>query len=484
MVIDQPPRTNNILSLKDSRNFLQRALVFVAFTLLLFAQGSFLRAIVACVTILISRMYPRGRWLFLACGTLACSGISQLEPELGRYRDRVAILWPLYHSSGLRVGIFLLTALFCVAYRETIRRLSESHFLRRHAFFIFFSLVLALAFLSGFAWAPGGLAGLQWWIIFNLSLFIPYVFYELESLTAPELHRWWHGLIFLRPFWQVVFVAPIPRGRTDLGHQPIPTPERWDTLQRSGLKLLVWATALNGTQIFVSSIVFDVPVANVFAFAEPFRLHLPDLRELVIGERPLAQVACSSLWLIIVVDFLMHFLRFAYWGHTIISVVRMLGFDAFRNTYRPFESKSLAEFFGRFNFYYKEILWRAFFFPAFRRFFRGRLRARIIFAVFVSVGLGNFLLLLVRDSVLISSLGPLGILQAYSVYAVYCVTLSIALSLSLMLSFDRPRARRRWTQVIAVASYVLFFSILRVFDDAFVGDIHMNLAVFSRLFGL
>jgi len=45
----------------------------------------------------------------------------------------------------------------------------------------------------------------------------------------------------------------------------------------------------------------------------------------------------------------------------------MAGFATLRNTYRPLESRSIAEFWNRYYYYFKEMLISFFFYPTFFR---------------------------------------------------------------------------------------------------------------------
>ena len=73
----------------------------------------------------------------------------------------------------------------------------------------------------------------------------------------------------------------------------------------------------------------------------------------------------------------------------IISVCRMAGFNALRNSYRPLSSRTLADFFNRFYYYFKELLVDMFFYPTFLRYWKRRKRLRLVFATFAAVAFGN-----------------------------------------------------------------------------------------------
>ena len=96
-------------------------------------------------------------------------------------------------------------------------------------------------------------------------------------------------------------------------------------------------------------------------------------------------------------------------GGVIIATARLAGFRLLRNTYRPLESTTLAEFWNRYYFYYKELLVDHFFYPTFVRCFRGHRRLRMFFATFVAACVGNLLFQFIRD---IDSVGEMGLWRA------------------------------------------------------------------------
>ena len=84
-------------------------------------------------------------------------------------------------------------------------------------------------------------------------------------------------------------------------------------------------------------------------------------------------------------------------GARFIAGCRMAGFNALRNSYRPLSSRTIAEFFNRFYYYFKELLVDFFFYPAFLRYWKGHKRLRMIFATFAAVFFGNSFYHLTRD---------------------------------------------------------------------------------------
>ena len=82
-------------------------------------------------------------------------------------------------------------------------------------------------------------------------------------------------------------------------------------------------------------------------------------------------------------------LKLAARGHEIVGVLRLFGFNVFRNTYKPLLAPSLVEFWNRYYYYFKELLVDFFFFPTYVRRFRTSPRLRMLAATLAAAGFGN-----------------------------------------------------------------------------------------------
>lgn len=98
-------------------------------------------------------------------------------------------------------------------------------------------------------------------------------------------------------------------------------------------------------------------------------LHL-DLPSLDINRKLLSLKQINSMghsvfetWAVMVLTYSIYLLKVTYWGNIYISTARMMGFPLFRMAYRPWEARSLNDFFRRVHFYYYEIIRLLFFYP-------------------------------------------------------------------------------------------------------------------------
>jgi hypothetical protein len=82
-------------------------------------------------------------------------------------------------------------------------------------------------------------------------------------------------------------------------------------------------------------------------------------------------------------------LEVAAQGHGMIGLLRLFGFNVFRNTYKPLLAETIIDFWSRFYYYFKELMFEIFFFPTYLRHFRAFPKLRIFAAVFAAAFVGN-----------------------------------------------------------------------------------------------
>jgi D-alanyl-lipoteichoic acid acyltransferase DltB (MBOAT superfamily) len=153
------------------------------------------------------------------------------------------------------------------------------------------------------------------------------------------------------------------------------------------------------------------------------------------------------------------------WGGAIIVCARLAGFRLLRNTYRPMESTTLAEFWNRYYFYYKELLVDHFFYPVFLRYFRTNRKLRMFFATFMAACVGNLTYHFLRDIHFVAELGWWNALSGEASHAFYTFLLAIGVGVSQMrVRGDRPRKGWLRGRVLPCLWVALFFCVLHVFD--------------------
>jgi hypothetical protein len=232
------------------------------------------------------------------------------------------------------------------------------------------------------------------------------------------------------------------------------TPEQLAVVQLKGIKLLGWS--------FLLSIVWATLDTAWTA------LRIPSLEEAMHASTAHHPPAWHLCWASLLVGFLDSILRNAIWGNTIVAGCRLAGFHLLRNTYRPFEARTIADFWNRYYYYFKELIADFFFFPVYLRFFKRHPRVRILFATWVSVGLGVPLFHFIRDIHVVRELGLGQAVLGYHVYLCYATMLSVGIGISQIRKLKNPRkapAIGIASRVIPFTGVVLFFCFLHVFDD-------------------
>lgn len=199
-------------------------------------------------------------------------------------------------------------------------------------------------------------------------------------------------------------------------------------------------------------------------------MSLPDLAT-VISEGPAAH-GLVIRWCAVALHFLRNVLELAAAGHLIVGVLRLFGFNVFRNTYKPLLATTVVEFWNRYYYYFKELLVEFFFYPTFLALTRCPPAARILLSVLAAATLGNLYFHVLRDYH--------GVLAGSSHQALlwlgnrflYCLILGLGIALS-MLRERRARGRPGngvaggpWTRWRSILGVWLFYMLLQVWSVA------------------
>jgi D-alanyl-lipoteichoic acid acyltransferase DltB (MBOAT superfamily) len=150
----------------------------------------------------------------------------------------------------------------------------------------------------------------------------------------------------------------------------------------------------------------------------------------------------------------------------LIAIARLAGFRLLRNTCRPLSSRTIAEFWNRYYYYFKELLVDVYFYPTYVRWFKRHPRLRIAFATFMAAGVGNFFFHFVfqyHETIVLYGLSEA--LVRSQTYAFYCLLLVIGIVLS-QLRARREDAGAGWLRGRAMPALGVsaFFCFLSFFD--------------------
>ncbi|WP_063683090.1 hypothetical protein [Bradyrhizobium stylosanthis] len=315
------------------------------------------------------------------------------------------------------------------------------------------SLLVAFLALLALTQAPvmAGMPRVLLWSFLMTSQ--PYLWFLAYGLVDASKKRSpvWQRLSVFHPFWGSS-LTPFGKGLAYLERFEAKTPEELAVTQLKGVKLAAWILVLAIVKICLGELVHG-------------RLQLPmfddNLLQYLAGH-PLPRLVG---WASLVSFFVEDLLGMTVFGGVIVATARLAGFRLLRNTWRPLESTTLADFWNRYYFYYKELLVDHFFYPTFIRCFRGHRRLRMFFATFMAACVGNLLFHFIRDIHFVGDMGLWRAVVGEQSHAFYTFVLAVSVGLSQMRRAPQPASRgwlrRRLLPCLWVST---FFCLIHVFD--------------------
>jgi len=190
------------------------------------------------------------------------------------------------------------------------------------------------------------------------------------------------------PFWTVAFeprVTPVPKGAANLRKIESKTPKELAITHLKGLKLLSWTLLMKASAMVFETVVHGEThhsLARFGAFLPQFGI--PTLATALDRTAAGHPFSLYFSWASVVSHMLLTLLSLAVGGNLAVACCRMAGFRALRYTYKPLEAGSIAEFWNRYVYYFKELLVEFFFYPAYLRYFRESPRLRLAAATFAA----------------------------------------------------------------------------------------------------
>ncbi|WP_210395532.1 hypothetical protein [Motiliproteus sediminis] len=367
-------------------------------------------------------------------------------------------------------------------------------------------LYAVLAILASYAPLAEPWRAVLWLFLIYWSRFFWFGAYTLHDWNRPLPGRW-RQLSHALPFWSPSDI-PYPKAAAYLQRIEAKDAEAAAVSQLKGVKLLYWAlwlvlfTALFKATFYGYGELFGGYVrlvrdqgelllgADSWAVATgiviPQWLHVDDYFRTFDY---CAVTACDDSWRnwkAIGARFIEDLLWTAVMGHVAIGIVRLAGYNALRNTVNPVASRSIADFWNRYNYYFKELLVNLFYFPAFLSLRFCPPWLRMYLAVIFAVCFGNFLFHLVRGIDSTIRYGVWDAVWEFRTFFLYTLILAHGIFLSQYIN-ERRRGRKSWLERrIATPVIVLgFFCLATVFVDHRRGtSIESQLKFILSLFGL
>jgi hypothetical protein len=365
--------------------------------------------------------------------------------------------------------------LLAFGYLWTIRRFPTFPHSRRPVM----SLIVLMLVILGIARIP--VTGLPYVMLtagaMAFSQYLWFFAYWVSENASAKKPLPAHRVGFWRPFWGSTAV-PYGKGAAYLEKVEAKNDEQFAATQWSGMKLLIQAALLTAVVVLITKFVYGateklttIPYASANARIPTYQMALDAMRD---GH----PYPWRMRWIALTLYFAVRVLTLMIFGHKVIAIARMAGFHAFRNTWRPFSAPSVAEFYNRIYYYFKELLVAFFFFPTYLRYFKHHPKLRLFAATLAAAGVGNFLFHFLRDSEYVLRWGFGGALRLYASYAVYAMILGTVIALSQMRVLahtshkkDAPAAPI-YRRVLAVGAVLVFYCMISAFEEP---NVHHNL---------
>jgi hypothetical protein len=283
-----------------------------------------------------------------------------------------------------------------------------------------------------------------------LGAYLWFIAYSLLDCRAPGRDNLTLQLGTYRPFWGSP-TTPFVKGSGYLRRIEAKDPEQLAVTQLKGLKLLAWSLLIMLFAKYYSQCVHGF-------------LAIPTFTDAFFHSVSRAPYPWYTCWASLITEFLDSILAVSVIGHRIVACCRMAGFNALRNTYRPLSSRTIAEFWNRYYFYFKELLVDFFFYPVFLKYFKTRKKLRIVVATFAAAGFGNAFYHYVFYLDYISQLGLWRSLAAFHVYIFYCTVLASAICISQTRKRGPKPSGFVRGRLVPAFCVALFYCLLNIFN--------------------
>ena len=308
-------------------------------------------------------------------------------------------------------------------------------------------------------------------VLFGLALVYPLLLWRSSYLLLAGQHGRMRGtgvtdhLFYLWPAYGGSN-TPYGKGLAYLSQCEASTTQELARSQLAGLKLLLLALVWRLVLTAFEGLVYG-PGNGLTRALGGVTLGVPTVSYL-LGQS--ATPALGTAWASIYCELFEDVLRLAVKGHLIVGVLRLCGFNVFRNTYKPLLAESIVEFWNRYFYYFKELLSTFFLMPTFTGVGK-RLRqwpqARLFAAVFAAAFVGNVYYHVIKEAAAMAQGQWLDVLFAHRSRMVYCLLLAIGIFLSML----REQARRGQAlagglpqRCLRIAGVWTFFALILVWN--------------------
>jgi hypothetical protein len=294
-------------------------------------------------------------------------------------------------------------------------------------------------------------------------------------------------LFYLWPVWGGTH-TPIGKGADYLSQCEAQNPELYARSVLGSLKLIFLALVLDLLRTVLGAILYGDAKNPVTRLLGGYNLGVPRLDELVTGRQA---GSLMTSWIALYLELIWATLTHAIQGHKWVSLLRLCGFNVFRNTYKPLLAESIVDFWNRYYYYFKELLVEFFFFPTYVRCFITRPKLRMLAAVFAAAFVGNMYYHFLRASESLIA-GDLALVwKILGPRMIYCFALAVGIYISML----RQRQRRgntatadsgngKFAKARRIAGVWTFFALLNFWNTKSTASLADQITFFLSLFGM
>ena len=246
-----------------------------------------------------------------------------------------------------------------------------------------------------------------------------------------------------------------------------------------GIKLLILSRLWGLARLFIAALVYANPKSPFTPMLGDVTLGIPRIQNLAAGN---ASASLLVTWVSLYMELVWETLEVAEDGHLWVGMLRLFGFNVFRNTYKPLLAKSLIDFWNRYHYYFKELLLELFFFPTYARHFQKWPKLRIFVAVFAAAFFGNMYhhLLKAKNVLVAGNLADLWLML--NPRLVYCFLLALGIYVS-MLREQKKRGKSAQTNqsVIPLSSFTKIAGVWTFYSIIHIWNLKGDLTVAARI---
>jgi len=328
-------------------------------------------------------------------------------------------------------------------------------------------------------------------LLLGVAVLFPVLLWRLAYLVLAGQHgriaatSWRDHLMYLWPAYGGTD-TPYGKGLAYLSQCEAKTTEALARSQLAGIRLLLLAV-LWRLVLTAFNALFHGDANWMSRGLGGWTAGVPELKDML---HPDTAVPRLWAWLSIYANLITDVLRLAVKGHLIVGFLRLYGFNVFRNTYKPLLAETVVEFWGRYYYYFKELLVTFFFMPTFTgpaKRLRHWPRLRLLVAVFAAGFLGNVYYHVIKESEALAQGQLWQVLDAQGSRMFYCGLLALGIFVSMLREQGRRGAALqagRLLRVWRIAGVWTFFSLISIWNTGAGASFEARFRFFLGLWGL